>query len=96
MWWQQHIGRSLAYGEFGENLTTEGIEVNDALIGKRWEIGTTVLERDDISSSDDEWSHVLVTILLKPSSTIQNSPDFVKYRRFPKTDRFGTKLAPST
>jgi len=43
-WWEQEIGRSLAYGEFGENLTTESIEVNDAFIGERWEIGTTVLE----------------------------------------------------
>src|SRR5262245_48471076 len=43
-WWEQEIGRSLAYGEFGENLTTEGIEVNQALIGERWKIGTTVVE----------------------------------------------------
>ena len=43
-WWQQQIGRSLGCGEFGENLTTEGIEVNDALVGERWQIGTTVLE----------------------------------------------------
>src|SRR6516164_2629463 len=43
-WWQQEIGRSLAYGEFGENLTTEGIEVNDAIVGERWQIGTIVLE----------------------------------------------------
>src|SRR5262249_11148917 len=43
-WWEQQIGRALAYGEFGENLTTEGIEVNDALVGERWQIGTTVLE----------------------------------------------------
>jgi len=43
-WWEQEIGRPLAYGEFGENLTTEGIEANDALIGERWQIGTTVLE----------------------------------------------------
>ena len=43
-WWEREIGRALAYGEFGENLTTEGIEVNDALIGERWEIGTTVVE----------------------------------------------------
>ena len=43
-WWEQEVGRSLAYGEFGENITTEGIEVNDALIGERWQIGTTVLE----------------------------------------------------
>src|SRR5262245_48833478 len=41
-WWEQQIGRSFAYGEFGENLTTEGIEVNHALVGERWEIGTTV------------------------------------------------------
>lgn len=43
-WWGQEIGRSLAHGEFGENLTTEGIEVNDALIGERWAIGSAVLE----------------------------------------------------
>ena len=43
-WWEREIGRSLAYAEFGENLTTEGIEVNDALVGERWAIGTTVLE----------------------------------------------------
>src|SRR2546425_6256963 len=29
-WWEQEIGRSLASGEFGENLTTEGIGVNNA------------------------------------------------------------------
>jgi MOSC domain-containing protein YiiM len=43
-WWEEKLGRSLQYGEFGENLTTEGIAVNDALIGERWEIGTVVLE----------------------------------------------------
>lgn len=43
-WWEQGIGRALAYGEFGENLTIEGIEANDALVGERWQIGTTVLE----------------------------------------------------
>lgn len=43
-WWEQEIGRSLQYGEFGENLTTDGFEVNNALVGERWEIGTTVLE----------------------------------------------------
>jgi MOSC domain-containing protein YiiM len=43
-WWQQQMGRSLEFGEFGENLTTEGIEVNDALVGERWQIGATVLE----------------------------------------------------
>lgn len=43
-WWEKEIGRPLEHGGFGENLTTEGIEVNDALVGERWSIGTTVLE----------------------------------------------------
>jgi MOSC domain-containing protein YiiM len=43
-WWEQELGRAFAYGEFGENLTTEGIDGNDALVGERWQIGTTVLE----------------------------------------------------
>ena len=43
-WWAAELGRSLECGELGENLTTEGIEVTNALVGERWEIGTTVLE----------------------------------------------------
>ena len=43
-WWEQKSGRPFAHGEFGENLTTEGIDVNQALVGERWEIGTTVVE----------------------------------------------------
>jgi MOSC domain-containing protein YiiM len=43
-WWEEKLGRSLQYGEFGENLTTEGIAVNDALVGERWAIGTAVFE----------------------------------------------------
>ena len=43
-WWEQEVGRPFAYAEFGENLTTEGIDVNGALVGERWAIGSTVLE----------------------------------------------------
>ena len=43
-WWEQEMGRPLTPGEFGENLTTEGISVNDALIGERWKIGTALFE----------------------------------------------------
>jgi MOSC domain-containing protein YiiM len=43
-WWEQEIGRALAYGEFGENLTIEGIDANAALVGDRWQIGSLVLE----------------------------------------------------
>jgi MOSC domain-containing protein YiiM len=43
-WWEQELGRPLPYGGFGENLTTQGIKVNDARIGERWEVGSAVLE----------------------------------------------------
>jgi MOSC domain-containing protein YiiM len=43
-WWERETGRMISYGGFGENLTTDGIELNDALIGERWEIGTVLLE----------------------------------------------------
>ncbi len=43
-WWEKELGRPLGYAEFGENLTTEGIDVNGALVGERWEVGSTVLE----------------------------------------------------
>lgn len=43
-WWEARIGRPFAPAEFGENLTTEGIEVNDALVGERWAIGSAVFE----------------------------------------------------
>src|SRR5215471_4594900 len=43
-WWEEKLGRSLQYGQFGENLTTEGVAVNDAVVGERWKIGTSVLE----------------------------------------------------
>src|SRR5689334_713214 len=43
-WWESELGRSLPAAQFGENLTTEGIDVNGALVGERWEVGTTLLE----------------------------------------------------
>jgi MOSC domain-containing protein YiiM len=41
--WQAELGRPLPNGAFGENLTTEGIDVNRALIGERWRVGPGVL-----------------------------------------------------
>ena len=41
--WEAELGRSLPNGVFGENLTTEGIDVNDALIGERWRIGPDLI-----------------------------------------------------
>jgi MOSC domain-containing protein YiiM len=41
--WVAELGRPLPNGVFGENLTTEGIDVNDALIGERWRIGPDLI-----------------------------------------------------
>jgi len=43
-WWEKEIGEEIPAGRFGENLTTEGIDVNAALIGERWKIGSVILE----------------------------------------------------
>jgi MOSC domain-containing protein YiiM len=42
--WEQVLGRSLHDGQFGENLTTSGIDVNHALVGERWRVGEALLE----------------------------------------------------
>ena len=43
-WWSERLGQVLASGTFGENLTTEGLDVADARVGERWRIGSTLLE----------------------------------------------------
>ncbi len=42
--WGERLGHRLTSGFFGENLTTTGIDVNAALIGERWRVGTALLE----------------------------------------------------
>ncbi|MET9368370.1 MOSC domain-containing protein [Streptomyces griseoflavus] len=41
--WERTLGRPLPHGSFGENLTTEGIDVSGALIGERWAVGAEVV-----------------------------------------------------
>ncbi|WP_425245743.1 MOSC domain-containing protein [Streptomyces sp. NEAU-NA10] len=41
--WERELGRTLANGAFGENLTTTGLDVSGARIGERWRIGPTVV-----------------------------------------------------
>ena len=38
--WAERLGRDVRDGQFGENLTTEGIDVNEAEVGERWRVGT--------------------------------------------------------
>jgi MOSC domain-containing protein YiiM len=42
--WSSRLGVTLRDGQFAENLTTEGIDINSALVGERWRIGTVLLE----------------------------------------------------
>lgn len=43
--WEQELGRPLRCGAFGENLTTSGLDVTEALVGERWQVGDScVLE----------------------------------------------------
>jgi MOSC domain-containing protein YiiM len=42
--WGAELGREIRDGQFGENLTTVGIDVNEAEVGERWRIGTVELE----------------------------------------------------
>lgn len=42
--WADRLGVPLRDGMFGENLTTAGIDVNEAVIGERWRIGSVLLE----------------------------------------------------
>ncbi|MGH3639200.1 MAG: MOSC domain-containing protein [Mycobacterium sp.] len=38
--WAARLDRELTNGMFGENITTEGIDVSGAVIGERWRIGS--------------------------------------------------------
>jgi MOSC domain-containing protein YiiM len=41
--WAGELGRPLPNGIFGENLTTEGLDVSGALIGERWRVGPELI-----------------------------------------------------
>lgn len=44
LWWEEQLGRALGPGFFGENLTLRGVDVNGAVVGERWEVGSALLE----------------------------------------------------
>jgi MOSC domain-containing protein YiiM len=43
-WWEGELDSPLEPGTFGENLTTEGVDLTRVVIGERWAVGTTELE----------------------------------------------------
>jgi MOSC domain-containing protein YiiM len=42
--WCERLAVPVRPGLFGENLTTSGIDVNDALVGEQWRVGSALLE----------------------------------------------------
>lgn len=38
--WEARLGRTLGNGTFGENLTTTGVDVTNAVVGERWHVGS--------------------------------------------------------
>src|SRR5712691_3534782 len=42
-WWTEQASREFRNGEFGENLTTSGLEISAAFIGEIWQIGEDVV-----------------------------------------------------
>lgn len=43
-WWETELGHSIAPGTFGENLTTQGLDVNNARVGEQWRVGSVLLQ----------------------------------------------------
>jgi MOSC domain-containing protein YiiM len=43
-YWAGRLGGPVRHGLFGENLTTVGIDVNEARLGEQWRIGSVLLE----------------------------------------------------
>lgn len=43
-WWMERLGRELPAGTFGENLTVEGVDASEAVVGEHWRIGDVLLE----------------------------------------------------
>ena len=43
-WWSSQLAEPLGPGTFGENLTTDGIDLGQSSIGDRWHVGEAVFE----------------------------------------------------
>ena len=46
--WSAELGQTVPAGLFGENLTTRGIDPNDAVLGEHWRIGSVLLSPSEI------------------------------------------------
>ena len=46
--WRDELGADPSPGLFGENLTTVGIDVNEAVLGEHWRVGSSLLSPVDV------------------------------------------------
>lgn len=42
--WARELGTDLRDGQFGENLTTAGYDIDEAEVGERWRVGSALIE----------------------------------------------------
>lgn len=76
--WSAELGREVTPGLFGENLRISGLDVNGAVIGERWQIGSALLE---------------VTQPRTPCATFGRRLDEPRWvRRFTQANRTGAYL----
>ncbi|GAA1600661.1 MOSC domain-containing protein [Actinoplanes couchii] len=78
-WWSAELGRPLEPGLFGENLTTRGLNLFDAVLGEKWQVGDEVV--------------LETTFGRVPCTTFQNrmgEPRWIK--RFAASNRTGAYL----
>jgi MOSC domain-containing protein YiiM len=43
-WWAAELGRDLPPGRFGENLRTSGLDLDAAVLGEQWQVGSALLQ----------------------------------------------------
>jgi MOSC domain-containing protein YiiM len=56
-WWAAELGADIDPGQFAENLTTEGLDLNVTTIGTRWRINDVVLEVAAVRIPCGNFSH---------------------------------------
>ncbi len=55
--WEAQLGVPIRDGQFGENLTTEGIDLNQAQVGTRLRIGDATLEICSVRTPCNDFKH---------------------------------------
>ena len=56
-WWEAELGREIRHGQFGENLTTRGLDVNESEVGERWQVGTALFEVCSVRIPCNDFKH---------------------------------------